>query len=171
MTIRIGGSASPKMSEATTPRSSLISCGWPISHVGQRRGILDVQPQLLLRRLLEHGRLDDRRLLRVAVGQDQHAGALGGRLHGLGRRGKSREAALLAAKHAVQVVFRLAAEDEMRSLFRKCNRGEQGKRGQQNCANHHRPFRLGKAQKYAKAGTSGGVNGRFSWLPTTKVVF
>ena len=117
ITIRIGGSASPKILDATTPRSSLIAAGGPNFTPGRAAGYSTYSRRCFLAASIEHGRFDNGRLLRVAVGQDQHAGPFGGRLHGFGRRGESRAAALLAADGAVQVVSRLAAENEPRRLF------------------------------------------------------
>ena len=55
-------------------------------HFGKPGGVFDVQPEFLLRRLLDDGWLDRRGLLRIAVGQDQHARRLGRCLDGLGGR-------------------------------------------------------------------------------------
>ena len=90
---------------------------WAKLHAGQIGGKLDVQPQMLFGRLIEHGGCDDGSFLGVAVGEDQHAGPFGGCLHGLDRRGESRAADLLTADRTVQIVSRLAAKNEPRRLF------------------------------------------------------
>jgi len=105
--------------------------------IAQGGRILDVEAQSLAGRFVEDLGRQGRGLVRVTVGEDEHACAWPGGAHGLDRRPAARVRPMARCQDAVQVVVLGTREDETGVLRVRGRRAAgSGERGQRNEAGH-----------------------------------